>query len=329
MTTTAAAIAVSLTTPPPSTTGPESSVPSTPCEATTLLHRVTVAGTAETCELESDGIMRSYLRYIPPGVDSGVPVPLLVSLHPAFQDPKRQMTWFPFDELADEEAFIVVAPEAVDGFWNFDVTPEQYCDYMQVSSDCGMIDPTTGEPAEPPDPACTFEDEGDGEGLPDDVAFLEDLVEAIAQDYSIDRQRVYLAGGSWGGWMASTVACVPDHPFAAIAGMTNTMWYLEDCAAPEPVPFISVGGSDDMYHPSCMADVYAERWAEHNGCDLTPVDGVDPAGVTRLEYAACEDDASVITYHMPDLWLYPDMTVPSGFAPLRVIWEFFEAHPRR
>ncbi len=328
--TTVATVPIEPPTSPHSSSPPETTLPPLECRPATLPHRgTTMAGTAETCEFESDGLTRSYLRYIPQNVVPGVAAPLLVSLHPAFQDPARQMSWFPFDELADEEGFIAVAPAAVDGFWNLDVAPEQYCDYMQVSFDCGMIDPTTEQPVEPPDPECTFDEDPDAPERPDDLAFLNDLVEAVARDYAIDLQRVYLAGGSWGGWMASLVACTPGQPFAAFAGMTNTMWHLTDCAASEPVPFISIGGSDDIYHPACMADVYAERWAQHNGCVLSPMEEVDETGVTKLEYSGCDADASVVTYHMPDLWLYPDMTVPSGFAPLRVIWEFFEAHPRR
>jgi poly(3-hydroxybutyrate) depolymerase len=292
-----------------------------------LYHRgADISGKVETCSITSGGLARSYLRYVPESVDPGVPAALLVSLHAGFQDPQTQMRWFPFDELADEKGFIVVAPSA-DGLWNLGVTNEQYCAFAQMSYDCGMIDPFTEELVEPPPPDCQPDESGPpAETVPDDLTFLEDVIAAVADDHAIDDARVYLVGASWGGWMASRAACALSDRFAAVAGLTNTIWYVPECEADRPVPFIGIGGGNDIYHPTCMAEAYAVGWAEHNHCDPSAAREVVDGDVTRLSYSGCSDDASVIVYTMEDLWLYPQMEVPAGFEPLRTIWAFFENH---
>ena len=217
-----------------------------------------------------------------------------------------------------------MAPAAVDGLWNFDVTMEQNCDLAQVSYGCGMINPLTEELVEPPNPDCRPPDEGEqrGETPPDDLAFLEDVVDSVGADYAIDARRVYLAGASYGGWMASRAGCARSDRFAAVAAMTNTMWYIPGCEAEGPVSIIGIGGSDDIYHPVCLDEVYAARWAEHNGCAASPVEEEVGDGVRRIWYPECVDNASVVVYDAPGLWLYPAMDVPAGFEPLRTIWEF-------
>jgi polyhydroxybutyrate depolymerase len=286
------------------------------------------SGAFELCELESGGLTRSYLRYVPQGIDPDTPVPLLISLHAAMQDPQTQMTWFPFDRLADEEGFMIVAPAAVDGFWNLDVTDEQYCDLARMSHVCGMIDPFTDQVVEPPPPDCRPAGEEEPVGAPpDDLAFLGELIDTTEWDYSIDADRVYIAGASWGGWMAARAACTAGGRFASVAALTNTLWLVPGCEAPEPMPVIGIGGTDDVYHPLCMAEAYGAAWAEHNGCRSGGAEEALGEGVVRVVYSDCNDDAAVVVYGADGLWTYPDMGVPEGLEPLTIIWEFFRRHP--
>jgi polyhydroxybutyrate depolymerase len=291
---------------------------------------VAAPGLVEECDLVSDDVSRSYLRYVPAGVDRDEPAALLISLHAATQNPHTQMAWFPFDEVADREGFIVVAPAAVDGFWNLAVTDDQGCDLMRLSHECGMIDPFTDEVVEPPSPDCRPESEEQPDrAVVDDLGFLEDLIASMSTEYTIDEDRVYLTGASWGGWMASRAACALGDRFAAIAALTNTVWYVPGCEADVPMPFIGIGGADDVYHPACMAEVSSARWAGHNGCAATATHETVAGGVSRITYSRCSGDASVVVYVATGLWTYPEMAVPGGFEPLDVIWEFFEAHARR
>lgn len=340
-TTTAAAdvpATVSTTSPPPtlSTTSsatasiPRAAAPASECREGSLRHRDEAIGRVEECHLTSGGLRRSYQRYVPAGVDPDRPTALLISLHAATQDPQTQMAWFPFDVIADREGFIVVAPAAVDGFWNHAVTNEQGCDLMRVSHECGMIDPFTDEVVEAPDPDCRpDESEQPDVAPPDDLMFLEDIIESLSVEYTIDEDRVFLAGASWGGWMASRAACAPSHRFAAIAAMTNTIWYVPGCETDASVAVIGMGGTDDVYHPACMSETYSALWAEQNGCVASPEREEIAEGVTRVTYSDCIDDASIVFYAVTGLWTYPDMAVPEGFDALEIIWQFLQAHPRQ
>lgn len=129
--------------------------------------------------------------------------------------------------------------------------------------------------------------------------------------------------------MASRAACALSHRFAAIAAMTNTIWYVPGCETDAAIPFIGVGGADDIYHPACMNEVYSALWAEHNGCDLSPEREESANGASRIAYSDCTDDAAVVVHSVPGLWTYPDMAVPEDFDPLNTIWQFFERHPKR
>ena len=62
------------------------------------------------------------------------------------------------------------------------------------------------------------------------AAFLVALIDHIAEDYPIDRTRVYLAGFSNGGLMVQRAACENPAPFAAFASVAPHV--LEGAAVP-------------------------------------------------------------------------------------------------
>ncbi len=216
--------------------------------------------------LAVDGENRAYLVHVPANYAEDTPVPLLLALH-QFSDTASGMRKLSgFDAIAEREGFIVCYPQGRWRVWN----------------------------------------SGQGPSNTDDVAFLSQLVETLATQYSIDRARVYATGISAGGMMAQYLACQTDllAGVAAVAG-SPVRCVLETCARPTAiltihgeadniVPYtggdVSAGGGDMSF---ASARETADAWARINGCDaanvqaevLPPLVADDPSRITKYTYA--------------------------------------------
>src|SRR5690606_15332947 len=152
---------------------------------------------------------------------------------------------------------------------------------------------------------------------PDDEAFLGMLLDDLALDLNIDRERVYVTGLSNGGFMAQRVACSMQDRFAAFASVAATgAFRLPDiCAEKDAIPAMYIHGTADRIVPWDGASSINEAgetvlisasmsqtigfWAAHNGCG-TDLDIVDiPLTTTEtqtriLNVTECPDDAPVV-----------------------------------
>src|SRR5215472_5054099 len=154
---------------------------------------------------------RSYKLYVPRNYAHGRPTPLLVALHGCSQDPDSFSAGTRFNSLADQYTFLVLYPQQTSSnnagmCWNWFIPGNQVR----------------------------------GKGEP---ALLAGMVDHIASHFSIDPERVFIAGMSAGAAMAVIMgACYPDY-FAAI-GVHSGMEYK---AASNPVSAriaMSRGGPD-------------------------------------------------------------------------------------
>src|SRR5690242_1990506 len=65
-------------------------------------------------KITSSGQERTYLIHVPPNYDAAKPAPLVISLHGAAGWPAQQMNVSHWNQLADENGFIVVYPSGTD-----------------------------------------------------------------------------------------------------------------------------------------------------------------------------------------------------------------------
>src|SRR5689334_20622278 len=61
-------------------------------------------------KLTVDGLERSYLLHIPPGMDMAHPSPLVFAFHGAGDDPTAMQSLAGFNEIADNSKFLLVYP---------------------------------------------------------------------------------------------------------------------------------------------------------------------------------------------------------------------------
>ncbi len=266
--------------------------------------------------LVSSGTRREYLLYVPRGVDSTRPAPLVISLHGGAMWGAAQKETSQWNRVADEHGFIVVYPSAVGGH---------------------------GPRA--------WEADG-GPGQAGDVRFIAELIDTVAARYAIDRARVYANGLSNGGGMSFVLSCTLSDRIAAVGVVAPAIFLpWSACTDRRAVPMIAFHGTADRhtpYHggPSWVARLglpniprWTAAWARKNGCGPEPVVSVAAADVTRLEYVNCAEAAAVVLYTIHGgghTW--PGGTpLPEWFAGSTTnsidasseMWAFFREHPLR
>jgi polyhydroxybutyrate depolymerase len=232
------------------------------------------AQTTITDSITSGGITRYYQVYVPAAYDGSEAVPLVLNLHGYGSFAFQQMFYGEFRPIADTANFILLVPDGtVDGFgfqhWN------------------------------------TFGPFGIGV---DDVAFIDNLLDSISAEYSIDANRIYSTGMSNGGFMSYELACHLSHRIAAIASVTGTIDvdHFDFCSPTHPMPVMEIHGTADLTVPyegnddfMPVSDVLS-YWADYNACnpepEVTLVDDISPGDGSTAEhivYSGGFNDANV------------------------------------
>lgn len=282
--------------------------------------------------IDSGGLTREYLLHIPPAYNGADALPLVLNLHGLGGNAQQQANYTGLPAKADAEGFITVAPQgtATGGFglphWNFTML-EQFADPR----------------------------------VPNDVAFLSDLLDTLQAQLCIDAARIYSTGLSNGALMSVRLACNLSERIAAIApvaGVYYPPWSPAlqaepPCASNRPIPVIAFHGTDDPVIPYEGGALGLEGldlvtrhiehevlpdWAEHNGCDPTPVQSRVTEHVRLIEFSNCDGGADVQLYAVEGgghTWPDAAGTLPEAIVGTttreinanELLWAFFEAHP--
>lgn len=100
-----------------------------------------------------------------------------------------------------------------------------------------------------------------------DYPFLRALLDEVDTRYKIDRERVYCAGFSQGGFISNGVGYKHARIFAAVAPVSGHIPSFSTAAPlPRPVPVLTTFGTKDISDvASFMKDI--DTWLKLNGCD--------------------------------------------------------------
>lgn len=231
---------------------------------------------------------RQPLLHRPAGLDPATPAPLVILLHGSGGTGARMLQASRLEATADRAGFILVAPDAAipagQGFaWNIPGVPT-----------------VTGK----------IPDASDA----DDVAYLAQIVDSLAEDGCIDPARVYVTGLSGGGRMASWLGCVASDRYAAIApvvGLRAGNPKADNpqepdpatCTPSRPMPVIAFAGDKDTVNPiqgggagywQYTMHAAEQRWAALNGCQAAPTTQWVESGVYEERYSGCRGEADVV-----------------------------------
>lgn len=275
-----------------------------------------------TGTLEFGGATRSYVQFVPE-THRPEPLPLVVALHGRFGTGEDMARLTGFNGLAEREDFIALYPDGLDGEWN----------YVQ------------GIPGYP-----------DG---PDDVAFLDALVQRVAAEVEVDLERIYVTGFSNGGFMAERLACSAPDRYAAFAAVAAAGFGGMERVCPEgrPIRLLFIHGTFDRNIPfNGLVREMAGRsvpilysvpdtlafWAERGSCDpdlqaerLPSLRRAPETEVHTFTFLGCAEGAALKLYAVGrggHNWPGRPGLIPEEIAGVvsteldasRVIWAFFD-----
>ncbi len=276
-------------------------------------------GKALRQSIEIGEYVRTYEFYRPTGWDKLKQMPMVLLLHGAGGDAQGMEKLSSFIAIAEREKFVVVYPEGIDHQWN------------------------------------------DGRGrneLVSDVGFISKLIDFMLNEYSIDKNKVYVAGMSNGGFMTMRLACELPNKIAAVAAVASTVDSAVDanCQTSKPVPVMLFAGDKDKLVPLNGGIVQrlphsvllsqralAEKWATRDGCNMKPTITVMPqlnhdgTNVTKTVYTGGKSNTEVISYLIGGgghTWpggeqYLPPILIGKTTHELNAseeIWEFFKRH---
>ena len=262
--------------------------------------------------LVSSGEKREYLLYVPESYDptSAQNVPLVINIHGFSQWPANQANVSQWNQLADEEGFIVVYPSGLG-------IPKRW-----------RVTRTAEEPT----------------AVDIELQYYRDLIDKLSKEYAIDPERIYASGLSNGGGMSLRLACSLSDRVAAIGGVAGAYLVdLEEC--PGGVPAIFFHGQADKIVPYeggpserfpidfPYIPTFVEDYSQLNNCDPNETVFLDKDHVTGVRYEGCDPGADVVFYTISD----GGHTWPGGndlperitgkttheINATRLMWEFF------
>ncbi len=276
------------------------------------------------------GIARSYWLHVPAPRPTNAA--LVLVFHGGGGQAQGMRAITAMNRVADQHGFVVAYPQGLGRVWN------------DGGSDLGQTPPR------------------------DDVAFVRQLVVAIAPQASIDTNRVFACGFSNGGALTARLALEASDLIAAGA-MVGSGLYLKQQQAhpnPPPLPVLFIEGTDDPCHPYnggeaigpriggiykgephglCLAsDAVISFWRKVNGCADEPAVTGLPHKTSDRTSTTCQrwmgkngNDVELYIVHggghcwPGGLQYFPVSVIGKttyDFAASEVIWRFFENHPR-
>ncbi|MGA7893630.1 MAG: PHB depolymerase family esterase [Candidatus Sulfotelmatobacter sp.] len=277
-------------------------------------------------KIDVDDVSRNFAVHLPRGYDQQQHYPVVILLHGRNQDAGDMARLTHFNQLADKDGIIAVYPSATRGQWNIGVRPEQpsmaprrggYGRHGGGGYPGGGGGYPGGGGGYPGGGQTGGQSPDESRNRPepaDDVAFLNQMLDALALKYSVDTHRIYATGLGDGGFMALRVGCSMADRIAAIAPVGAALPKTMICLPSRAVPALFIQGTDDpivpdnggTYKPGqfhvLSAEDSAKAWAKFDRCAEKPAqDKLPPLQKGGKEtktytYSGCQENAQVVLY---------------------------------
>lgn len=290
-----------------------------------------------TGRLKAGGLLRTYRLYVPKAFNKSKPVPLIIALHGGGGSGENMeaFTVGRFNELAEQEGFLVVYPDAV----KYRLAKRNWNDGRGILRYPAQRDNV------------------------DDVGFIRALIDKLIAEYNVDPHRVYATGPSNGGIMTLRLGCELSDKLAAIAPVIGSIAepLAATCRPTHALPMLMINGTDDplisweggyvhflkqqLGKVVSVADT-VNFWVKRDGCALPPevsrLPDLDPDDGTRIRreiYPSCQEGLAVILYAVeggghtwPGAYQYASPSLvgltSQDINACDVIWGFFKRHAR-
>jgi polyhydroxybutyrate depolymerase len=267
--------------------------------------------------LKFEGRDRSYVVHVPPNINEGKALPLVIVLHPATANADTIAVYTGFSTKASKEGFIAVYPNGTGAnsttlYWN-------------VGNCCAYA----------------------LRNRINDVGFLKTVLSEVQKNYPVDPKRIYLTGMSNGAMMSYLLGAEMSDKIAAIAPVVGAMSGNEPVPG-APVSVIAFNGMEDRVVPyngtnEIVQDLgggfkpvrfAVDFWVKHNGTAKEPKKE-ETAKILKETYNGGKNGTKVIQYSVKGgghIWFGGLARIgqgdDSGIDATDLIWEFFKANPK-
>jgi len=259
---------------------------------------------AKRLELWVDGVERTAeVQVAPTAVDDKRAAPLVIILHGLGGTGLTISLVRGLTEALDDAGYVGVFPDALTGEWHF--------------------------------PGYSYS--ADPSGQRKDSEFFEVLLGRLTALDCVDPHRVYLAGISMGGGMATEITCRHAHRIAAV-GLVAAQHFAVSCPQAQPVAVMSLHAVDDDVLPykgghvggapvdfpqvQAIRDVF-EAWGSRNQCRAPGRPIELRRGVTRLSFEGCTRPVVHLRLaHGGHTW-FGDDERHSGISATQELLDFF------
>lgn len=269
-----------------------------------------------------NGVKREYYLYVPSELDEDSA--LVIAIHGYTGNAKDFMLYTSWEEVAEKNDFVVCYPQG---------TKESYSDQQHWNARIGL-------------------------SVVDDVGFLSNLALEIADEYSLDSDRIFATGFSNGGYMSYALACERPDVFRAVAPvsalMSGQLWNsynMDNLTADDwlgvqvntPIPVCHIhGAQDDLIGiDATFRDDYIEKiwgggpsaqstvefWADINQCSEKETIKITK-NVTKQIFTNPRNDTQVWYYRIENMshsWptmMFDGMDIEGSHE----IWDFFSMY---
>ena len=259
-------------------------------------------GTTSVISIESGGLARSYRLFVPSVLPAG-PRPLLLALHGHSASADLMESGTGLDKSAAKAGVLVAYPEGYGASWNTGV--------------------------------CCYEATAAGV---DDYTFLAKVISDVGARFSVDKNRVAMAGFSNGGIMAYSFACARADLVDTIVVMSGA-YVDKSCALSRPVSVLHMHGLLDTVVPYLGGTITPARIkvrptlgpigaiAVQGGCTSLPVVPFPSSPlVTETDAAGCQPGVKLVVLTsstLGHLWPTGATSVPTyGYDATTMTWGF-------
>lgn len=269
----------------------------------------------------SGGRHRKYLLLIPRKYDASRALPLVVVLHGFSADARTAAFQSLLARKAEQEGFILAAPEGLGKPQGWNV---------------GFFDLT-------------------GAGHPNDVGFINNLIDQVKSEVGIDDRNVFVVGHSNGAMLAHLVGSRLGDKVAAICAVSGTIGLpgalggkMKQILPPiSPVSVLIIHGKRDATvaydrtHPAILTGVSAPNsakwWVAQNHCARIALHSVSPNGNVETdlyEFGWQGVEVKLVsirngTHDWPGGWSLEGRETKTGVNATDLIWDFFRNHSKK
>ena len=214
-----------------------------------------------TKQINVNGTKRDYILYVPENYSGDTPLPLLFSFHGLRSSMENIYRKSKFDELAENENFIVVYPEAIDEKWNLSSVANPDIDFVK--------------------------------------ALLDALEEGLNIDADRIYSTGMSNGGNISFLLAcelsDRIAAI-----ASVTGLNLHLDVNETCGTTRPIAILQIHGTEDPIAHYDLVESRLQFWIDYNNTDTIPntpgpdnTNTKDVSTVIRIAYSNGDEGTEV------------------------------------